>query len=153
MLSRLYTWRLTMTIDEMTKSFDKLQKALIKHARNRYRIEQDPEDIVYSAYLSALNGKEYEKVPLGMARTWWYYKVSAKANVHIKDSVKEAEAFRRYQLDPTVTETEHEDLSVSEGLEVLEEYWDGLPAYQRTRIRQRWQDEGREWLPFMEPKC
>ena len=47
-----------MTIDEMTKSFDKLQKALIKHARNRYRIEQDPEDIVYSAYLSALNGKE-----------------------------------------------------------------------------------------------
>ncbi len=142
-----------MTIDEMTKSFDKLQKALIKHARNKYRIEQDPEDIVYGAYLSALNGKEYEKVPLGMARTWWYYKVSAKASIHIKDSVKEAEAFRRYQLDPTVTETEHEDLSVSEGLEVLEEYWDGLPAYQRTRIRQRWQEEGREWLPFMEPKC
>ena len=109
-----------MTIDEMTKSFDKLQKALIKHARNRYRIEQDPEDIVCNAYLSALNGKEYEKVPIGMARTWWYYKVSAKANVHIKDSVREAEAFRRYQLDPTVTETEHEDLSVSEGLEVLE---------------------------------
>lgn len=142
-----------MTVDEMTKSFDKLQKALIKHARNKYRIEQDPEDIVYSAYLAALGGKEYEKVPLERAKTWWYYKVSAKASVHIKEAVKEAASFRQYQLDPTKGDTEHEDLSVSEGLDVLREYWEGLPAYQRSRLRQRWSDEGREWLPFMQPKC
>jgi DNA-directed RNA polymerase specialized sigma24 family protein len=153
MLSRALTWRDDMTVEQMTASFGKLQKALIKHVRNKYRIEQDPEDIVYSAYLSALNGKEYEKVLPEMARSWWYYKVSAKASVHIKEAVKEAAAFRQYQLDPTKGETEHEDLSVSEGLEVLEEYWEGLPAYQRSRLRQRWLDEGREWLPFMEPKC
>ena len=141
-----------MTIDEMTKSFDKLQKALIKHARNRYRIEQDPEDIVYSAYLSALNGKEYEKVPVGRARTWWYYKVRGKASTSVTKAAEDTKGALRYQNDPTITEQWHLDLGETEGVEVLEEYWEGLPRYTRCRIRQQWKEEGRKWLPFMYPK-
>jgi hypothetical protein len=87
-----------------------------------------------------------------MARQWWYYKVSAKANVHIKDSVKEAEGFRKYKLDPTIGEKEHNDLSLSEGMETLKEYWDGLHRYQQAGMRRQWKKEGKEWLPFMYPK-
>ena len=38
------------------------------------------------------------------------------------------------------------------GCEVMEAYWKGLPRYQRTRIRQQWQAEGRALLPFMQVK-
>lgn len=45
-----------------------------------------------------------------------------------------------------------QELSEMDGCEVMEEYWKGLPRYQRTRIRQQWQAEGRALLPFMQVK-
>ena len=55
-------------------------------------------------------------------------------------------------MTPTITEQWHLDLGETEGVEVLEEYWEGLPRYTRCRIRQQWKEEGRKWLPFMYPK-
>jgi len=45
-----------------------------------------------------------------------------------------------------------QELTEMDGQEIVEEYWKGLPRYQRTRVRQQWQQEGRTLLPFMEVK-
>ena len=141
-----------MTTEQMEESFKRYKSKLMQYVKRRYRIRQDEEDIVMDAFVSAFAGKEYEKVPVGRARTWWYYKVRGKASVSVTRAVEEMKGSLQYQNDPTVTEQWHTDLCESEGVEVLEEYWKELPRYTRCRIRQQWKEDGKEWLPFMYPK-
>jgi hypothetical protein len=150
---RLHTWRDdNMTIEEMTAAFSKYEKALIQHVRKRYNIVEDCRDVVYEAYNSALRGSEYKKVPKRLARNWWYYRVSDKADRFLRKQKTEAKKMLDYTHDPTAMEKWHVDLSEAEGMEVLEEYWEGLPRYAKSRLRQQWQEEGKEWLQFMYPK-
>lgn len=141
-----------MTQQEMIDSFEKYKRKLIQYVKRRYHITQDEEDIVMEAFVGAFGGKEYEKVPLGRARTWWYYKVRGKATAAVTKSADATKGLLRYQNDPTVTNQWHEDLSDIEGAEVLQEYWEGLPRYAKTRIRQQWTEECKAWLPFMYPQ-
>jgi len=147
-----YTWRDTMTAEQMEESFKRYKTKLMQYVKRRYHIRQDEEDIVMDAFVSAFAGKEYEKVPVGRARTWWYYKVRGKASTSVTKAAEDTKGALRYQNDPTITEQWHLDLGETEGAEVLEEYWEGLPRYTRCRIRQQWKEEGRKWLPFMYPK-
>lgn len=142
-----------MTAKELEDTFCKCKPSLMNFVRRRYKIlQQDAVDILQDTYVSALGGKEYEKVPLGMARKWWYYKVSRKAVDHVNRAVGEMKALQTYQQDPTTTNQFHEDLMDSDAMELLQEYWEGLTRYTQSRMRQQWAEEGREWLPFMHPK-
>jgi len=152
MLSRPHTWGDTMTAEDLETTFKQYKGKLMQYVKRRYRIRQDEEDIVMDAFVSAFAGKEYKKVPVERARTWWYYKVRGRASTAVTKAVEEMKGSLQYQQDPTTMEQWHEDLSESEGLEVLEEYWKELPRYTQCRVRQRWEEGGKEWLPFMYPK-
>lgn len=141
-----------MTEHELKETFCDCRQALRNFVRRRYKILQDVDDLLQDAYVSALSGKEYTKVPVGMARKWWYFKVSRKAFDHVNKSIEDTKAIKKYQNDPTVTNQFHEDLMDSDAMELLQEYWEGLTRYTQTRMRQQWQKEGREWYPFMYPK-
>ena len=141
-----------MTREDLETTFKQYKGKLIQYVKRRYRTQQDEEDIVMEAFVSAFGGREYLKVPLEQARSWWYYKVRAMASKHVTKATTDATLLRQYQVDPTVTDLWHEDLSEAEGVEVLQEYWEGLPRYTQCRMRQQWVEEGKEWLPFMCPK-
>lgn len=141
-----------MTAEELTATFEKYEKALIKHVRNKYQIKEDCKDLVYETYVCALGGTEYIKVPKGFAKSWWYYRVSDKADRYLRKAKTEAKKMQAYTNDPTAYTCHHIDLHDVEAMEILQEYWEGLSRSAHTRMRQRWQEEGREWLPFMYPK-
>ena len=71
-----------MTAEQMEESFKRYKTKLMQYVKRRYHIRQDEEDIVMDAFVSAFAGKEYEKVPVGRARTWWYYKVERGRHQH-----------------------------------------------------------------------
>ena len=56
-----YTWRDTMTAEQMEESFKRYKTKLMQYVKRRYHIRQDEEDIVMDAFVSAFAGKEYER--------------------------------------------------------------------------------------------
>ena len=105
-------------------------------------------DLVHTVYATACSRNEYTNVLLHHARSWWTFKLR-EINTEqrkVRGKVRQVEEAFGHEYGQPV----EQELSEMDGCEVMEEYWKGLPRYQRTRIRQQWQAEGRALLPFMQ---
>lgn len=137
-----------MTREELDSTFEQHYNYLVRTAKRKCPLQEDAMDLVHTTYTVVCARQEYQNVDLKLAKSWWTFKlreVNTGQGKERRRSRQVEEAFGQEYGQPVVQE-----LSETDGCEVMEEYWKGLPRYQRTRIRQQWQAEGRALLPFMQ---
>jgi len=137
-----------MTRQQLDETFTQHYNYLVRTARKKCPLPDDAMDLVHTVYATACSRNEYTNVPLHHARSWWTFKLR-EINTEqgkVRRKVRQVEEAFGHEYGQPV----EQELSEMDGCEVMEEYWKGLPRYQRTRIRQQWQAEGRALLPFMQ---
>lgn len=139
-----------MTREELDETMKQHYKALVRVAKKRCHQPEDAKDLVHAVYERACNGKEYEKVEVGLAKNWWIFKIREVGGRTSKRSkeVKQAEEAYMDLFGGDVLQ----DLSETEGHQVIEEYWKGLTRVQQCRMRQKFDSEGTPYLPCMKVK-
>ena len=134
-----------MTRTELDESFLKYYDTLIRIAKRKYHPDYAA-DLVHTVYVTMRARDEFMGVTLDNARSWWIFKVRELGSLQRKRAAKvkqvEQEFYQEYEPE----------LTAMDGQEIIEEYWQGLPRYSKTRIRQEWAANGMTLLPFMEVK-
>ena len=135
-----------MTREELDSTFIKYKPTLMRIALKRCNLQEDAEDRVMDAYITACGRDEYKNVPTRFIRSWWCYQVRDEIE-KFKAQVKEEEkALSGLTYDPTI-EREYKSLSTLEALQILEEQWDKYGKSKQSRIRQQWEQDG---IPILE---
>lgn len=137
-----------MTRDQLDESFTKYYDSLVKFASRR--VGEDGEDLVSEVYIKALEGVEYERVRDKYIRSWWLFKVKARAAYKRKADKRVEEA--EQQFYSMLGETVEQEMTERQVQEFIEAYWKALPRYTKTRIRQDWERHNIPLLHFMRPQ-
>jgi DNA-directed RNA polymerase specialized sigma24 family protein len=148
MLFRLHTWRPNMTRQQLDESFTKYYDSLVRFASRR--VGEDGEDIVSEVYIKAVEGVEYERVRDKYIRSWWLFKVKARAAHKRKMDKRGMEA--EQQFYSMLGETVEQEMTEGQAQALIEAHWKTLPRYTKTRIRQDWEKNNLPLLQFMRPQ-
>ena len=141
-----------MTRQELDESFEVFRTDLEKYLRKRWghNLKDGVEGVVMDTYIQAVEKGLYESVKPEHAKSWWIYKIRSTARTAGGQQRKEDEAAGVFY--DNIETLVDQDLTEERAQHIAEGYWSGLPRYTKTRMRQRWQEEGRPLLPFMEKK-
>jgi DNA-directed RNA polymerase specialized sigma24 family protein len=150
MLSRALTWRDDMTREELDETFTKYYEELVRAAQRRCKVVDDARDLVNTLFIRAASGTEYLGVPHQHIRKWWHFRLRDFIGVDTKRQGRVRVAEERFHSN--IGEQVDIELTEAAGKALVEGYWSSLTAVQKTRLRQRYQEEGIPLLPFMKPQ-